>query len=289
MRIVTYNVHYGVGQDGKYDAVRLAEAVRGADVIALQEVSRGNPANGGRDMVAELRALLPEYFCAFGSNFEANVGSRLVDGRAVDATFQLGNMVLSIAPISLSRNLLLPRRRSFDHMNFQRGALEALIDTPFGPIRFYATHLHHRDPQERLEQIEFLRERMQRYALEGGGISGLAEVNLPEPDYPEAYLLLGDFNMLDGSAEYAAIGGAPDHEFGMAVVGTRAIDAGRLLMAAGEDDTTYVSLTDPADSTHHKRLDYIFAAPVLSPRLRRAWVDRSAIGSDHFPLWLELG
>ena len=52
MRLVTCNIQYGVGLDGKFDIDRIADAVRGADVIALQEVSRNNPANGGADMVA---------------------------------------------------------------------------------------------------------------------------------------------------------------------------------------------------------------------------------------------
>ena len=58
--------------------------MRGADVIALQEVTRNNPKNGGRDMVAELREALPDYFAVFGPNFEADFGSAMKDGRAVD-------------------------------------------------------------------------------------------------------------------------------------------------------------------------------------------------------------
>ena len=52
MKLASYNIQYGIGLDGRYDAGRIADAVRGADVIALQEVSRNIPQNGGRDMVA---------------------------------------------------------------------------------------------------------------------------------------------------------------------------------------------------------------------------------------------
>ncbi|TGR63713.1 EEP domain-containing protein, partial [Mesorhizobium sp. M2D.F.Ca.ET.223.01.1.1] len=72
MKIVTYNIQYGIGLDGRYDVGRIADAVRGADVIALQEVTRNNPRNGGRDMVAEICGALPDYFAAYGSNFEVN-------------------------------------------------------------------------------------------------------------------------------------------------------------------------------------------------------------------------
>ena len=59
MKLVTYNIQYGIGLDGQYDLGRIADAVRGADVIALQEVTRNNPQNGGRDMVAEIGDACP--------------------------------------------------------------------------------------------------------------------------------------------------------------------------------------------------------------------------------------
>ena len=51
------------------------DAVREADIIALQEVTRNNPQNGGRDMVAELRELLPEHFSIFGAPYAVDMGS----------------------------------------------------------------------------------------------------------------------------------------------------------------------------------------------------------------------
>ena len=78
MKVVSYNIQYGTGLDGRYDIGRIAEAVRDADVIALQEVCRNNPRNGGRDMVAELTAALPDRFFVYGPNFEADIGSQVV-------------------------------------------------------------------------------------------------------------------------------------------------------------------------------------------------------------------
>lgn len=288
MKVVSYNIQYGVGLDGRYDAGRIADAVRGGDVIALQEVSRNNPQNGGRDMVAELTALLPDYFFVYGSNFEANVGSHVKDGRAVMSMFQLGNMVLSKAPIQLSRNLTLPRSRSLAALNFQRGALEALIETPLGFIRFYSTHLDHRNPQERARQIRFLRERLFNHALEGGGLTGLSEVGLPEPPAPEAFMLMGDFNMLAGSPEYVELAGLPDHEFGMPLSADLAIDAAVWLKASGDDLVTWVDPKRPHDAGRHKRIDYVFASASMAASLKRLWVDSAAAGSDHLPVWLEL-
>ncbi|RVB79466.1 MULTISPECIES: endonuclease/exonuclease/phosphatase family protein [unclassified Mesorhizobium] len=288
MKLVTYNIHYGVGLDGRYDVGRIADAVRGADVIALQEVSRNNPNNGGRDMVAELAKALPEYFAVYGSNFEANVGSRLENSRAITTTFQLGNMVLSKTPVHLSRNLLLPRSRSFELMNFQRGALEALIETPLGFIRFYSTHLDHRSPLERLSQIRFLRQRLLNYAIEGGALSGVAEVGLPDLPCPEAFVVMGDFNMLSGSPEYVELAGRPDHEFGMPVTADLAVDVALRLATASPDLVTWVDPKRPDDASRHKRIDYVFTSASLAKSPKALWVDRQAVGSDHLPVWVEM-
>ncbi|TGT78684.1 EEP domain-containing protein [bacterium M00.F.Ca.ET.159.01.1.1] len=286
MKIVTYNIQYGIGLDGRYDVGRIADAVRGADVIALQEVTRNNPRNGGRDMVAEICGALPDYFAAYGSNFEVNVGSRLENGRAISTSFQLGNMVLSTTPIQLSRNLLLPRSRSLEAMNFQRGALEALIETPLGFIRFYSTHLDHRSPVERQNQIRFLRQRLLNYALEGGGLSGIPEIGLPDLPYPEAFIVMGDFNMLPGSPEYVELAGRPDHEFGMPLTADLAVDVAERLGVA--DLITWVDPERPEDR-RYKCIDYIFTSASLARSLQRLWSDREAVGSDHLPLWAELG
>jgi len=240
-------------------------------------------------MVAELREALPGYFAVFGPNFEADLGSHLKDGRAVDVHFQFGNMVLSKAPIRMSRNLLLPRRRSYDRLDLQRGALEALIETERGPVRFYSVHLDHRDPGERGEQIRFLRDRLLNYAVEGGALSGLTELGFPEPPYPESYIVMGDFNMLQGSDEYHELAGRPNHEFGTPLSAKCAVDAAALLAGDGEAATTWVHPDDPRDRTLHKRIDYVFVSPDLAPALKASRVDADAVGSDHQPLWVEFG
>ena len=40
MQFASYNIQFGFGKDGKNDLARIAGEVRGADVIALQEVER---------------------------------------------------------------------------------------------------------------------------------------------------------------------------------------------------------------------------------------------------------
>ncbi|TIN57465.1 MAG: EEP domain-containing protein, partial [Mesorhizobium sp.] len=40
MKLVSYNIQYGYGSDGRYDLARATRLVDGADIIALQEVER---------------------------------------------------------------------------------------------------------------------------------------------------------------------------------------------------------------------------------------------------------
>lgn len=288
MKCVSYNIQYGVGIDGKFDIERIVAAVRGADVIALQEVTRNSPMNDLRDLVAELRARLPEYFAVYGPNFEAEVGSHVANGKAVDVRMQFGNMILSRTPILLSRNILLPRTRSYDRLNLQRGALEAVIDTPAGPVRFYSVHLDHRSPDERLRQVSFLMERVLHYPLEGGAISGISEFGYPEPPVPDAFVLMGDFNMHAGSAEYATVAGTPDDEFGQTLLARFGVDAALLPVAEEGPRPTCVSMDDPTDASRHERIDYCFVQAGLTGRVRSFSVDWDAVGSDHKPIWLEL-
>lgn len=288
MRIVTYNIQYGIGLDGRFELERIAGAVEGADVIALQEVTRNNPRNGGVDMVAGLKRLLPGYFCAFGAPFAANVGGRVEAGRAVEVDFEFGNMVLSKRPIIASRNLLLPRRRSYGTLNLQRGALEAVIEAPFGPLRLYSVHLDHTSPDERIEQIRFLLARALGYAIEGGALSGVEELGFPEPPHPEDFVLAGDFNMRPGSPEYLAMAGTPDTEHGIVPRTTNPLDA---VVRSGDTAASAPTWRDPkapGDASRHMRIDYIFTSAGLAPRIAGVRVDGEAPGSDHVPVWLEL-
>lgn len=289
MKCVTYNVQYGIGLDGKFDLARIADSVRGADVIALQEVTRNNPKNGGQDMVAALCDLLPDYFCVFGAPYEVDMGSAIEHGRAVSRYFQFGNMILSRTPIAASRNLLLPRSRTYSKLNLQRGALEALLGTPFGPVRFYSVHLDHTSPDERMAQIRYLLAKVLAYPLDGGAVTGVPEMGFPEPPHPDEFVLMGDFNMSPGSPEYLEMTGLPDFEFGLIARASRPVDAARTGSSPDGERITWIDPKHPEDAARRRCLDYCFVHASLAPRVRKSWIDSSAKGSDHLPVWLEIG
>ena len=59
LRVVSYNIKHGLGNDGRVDLERIAEVIRGldADVVTLQEVDRGTARTDGVDQTARLAEL----------------------------------------------------------------------------------------------------------------------------------------------------------------------------------------------------------------------------------------
>ncbi len=269
---VTYNIHFGIGIDGQYDLDRIVDAVRDADVILLQEVTRGFIQNSGVDMAAEICARLPDRFAATAFPVDIDMGSGLRDGAVVEHRFQFGNMVLSRWPLGTVRRHLLPRAMRHERLNFQRGALEALVVTPDGPVRFISTHLDHVDAAERLTQIAALRAIVFGYAEEGGAATGLGEFGFPELPVADHVIVGGDLNMHPGSSEHLAMRGG-----------------GEQRLADISPDGDAMSFHDPSEPEPLQRLDYLFADPALAGRVERNWIDEAAEGSDHRPVWVGVG
>ncbi|MBB4570340.1 endonuclease/exonuclease/phosphatase family protein [Rhizobium leucaenae] len=281
MKLVSYNIQYGFGLDGRYDLERIVANLAGADIIALQEVTRGFARNGGIDMVAAIEASLPGYYSIYGVGMDLlplGAGPR-------DLRFQFGNMVLSRWPIVATRTLLLPRSRTLSKLNLQRAAVEAVIHAPGGAIRVYSLQLDHVSPDERIRQIHYLRDHAINFARDGGSLTGAMEIDLPDPPLPEDFVLMGDFNMVPESPEYCALAGLKDAFYGRTPRFDTPTDA---LDAAGWLKPEAYSWMDPNDRSKRMHLDYCFISCGLSDRLRSAHVDIDAEASDHFPVWIEI-
>jgi endonuclease/exonuclease/phosphatase family metal-dependent hydrolase len=268
---VSYNIQFGFGIDGQYDLQRIVAAVRDADIILLQEVTRGFIRNKGADMVADIRALLPDRFAVTGMPTDVDFGSAARDGAVRDSRFQFGNMVLSRWPVLSSRLHLLPRSMRKERLNLQRGAFEALIQTPAGAMRFLSVHLDHVDAAERLRQIEALRRIIIDGGADGGAATGLGEFGFPELPVTEHAVAAGDFNMRPGSPEYSAMAGE-----------------GANALADVSPPGDVMSFYNPKEPEALQRLDYAFATPALAKRVTKSWIDEDATGSDHRPLWFEI-
>ncbi|MDI7863101.1 endonuclease/exonuclease/phosphatase family protein [Rhizobiaceae bacterium n13] len=285
MKLVSYNIQFGIGLDGNFDLERIAASLAGADVVALQEVTRGFDRNGYADVAGDMAALFPDFYWVFGAPCDTFVDASITGGRRVERRFQFGNMILSRWPILATRTLLLPRSRTYDKLNLQRGASEAVIDAPGGALRVYSVHLDHVSPDERLHQIRHLKERVLAFTREGGGVTGAAEFGLADPPLPDEFLIMGDFNMQPESPEYIEMTGRADAYYGRAARFEHPIDA--LDRCGGRDGESY-SWMDPRDHARRMHLDYCFISAGLAPRLKDVRIDNDALGSDHFPLWVEI-
>lgn len=283
MKFASFNVQYGFGLDGKFDPNRVIDAVRGADIIAMQEVTRNLPRNSQADLPDIFSELLPDYFHVFGAGTMADAGSRISGGRTHMRFVEFGNMILSRHPILAVRNILLPRGRTYDKLNIQRSALECLIATPTGVMRVYSVHLDHRSPAERIAQIAFLKERLANYAGEGGAVTGGSEFGFPELPHTDDYVVMGDFNMIPEQPEYLAMVGPKDLYYGRTASAAFPLDALDHLGKRAEGDYTW---QEPAHPEIQQYLDYCFVSGPLAGRLKDGWVDVDCTASDHKPVWL---
>ncbi len=194
-------------------------------------------------------------------------------------------MILSRWPILSTRLISLPRTRTISPMNLQRGATEALVATPGGPLRVYSVHLDHVLPAERIAQIRFLKERLLGYPLEGGGITGAADFGLAEPPHPEDFVVMGDFNMEPETPEYCAMAGSRDAYYGRSLRLENPVDVLAHLNRLTPESYSWVHPDNPQKRMH---LDYGFISTGLVPQLKDAWTDYDAKGSDHLPVGFEL-
>ncbi len=288
MKFVTYNIHYAVGRDGRADITRIAEAVRGADVIALQEVERNYGRGEPPDQPAALEALLPEYYWVYGPAFDVDASEAATSGRVLNRRRQHGVMLLSKTPIASCRPLALPKRVFADKFNMQMGALECVIGGPLGPLRVYVVHLGYLDGGERQLQIEPLLAMVRAAPDEGGAWTGLGvhsdrdwSAGAPAPPMPENAVRLGDFNMEPDSPEYALVTGEARAESEPAFV-----DA---WSAAGNGEAPgFTHIYAPGQpEMRDQRIDHCFLCPALAAKVRACRVDTAAEGSDHQPLWTE--
>ena len=291
MKLVTYNIQYAKGRDGRFDLGRIARAVDGADVIALREVERHWPRSGMADQPAALGALLPGHYWVYGPAFDMDASETAGDGTVVNRRRQFGNMLMARWPVLWSRLHVLPKLATVDVFNMDMPALEGVVDAPGGAIRAWSIHLSSLSTRERMRQVEYLLDRHDRAAAAGAAWCGRADirdddwsVGAPPPPMPREAIWMGDFNAEPDGPEYAAIVGPADPVSGRVPYGDRFVDA---WTAAGNREDG--SVTYPASGGFGaRRLDYCFVGAGLASGVRSARVDMDADGSDHQPVWVEI-
>ncbi len=301
MEIVTYNIQFGLGKDGRFDLERIASEVTGADIIVLQEVERYWQRSGNVDQPLQLGSIMDTYFWAYGPYFDVDASTSLKDGSVKNIRRQFGNMILSKTPILTTRLFPLPKSAIRHRHNMTAGVFEGVVELQNkSALRIYDAHLGARSPHDRVAQINTIRKIIRRAPIEGGAwtgpdanvMSNVHEHSLwledsTPPPMPEPFVLLGDFNLESTDPEYDHLVGPMDGKLGRISSKEEYVDTWVATGHAEDEGCTYVEQTSSGD-TRDMRIDFAFIDESLKDRVLNARIDNDAQGSDHQPYWITL-
>ena len=282
MRILSWNIQWGRGIDGRVDLPRIAAVARefDADVLCLQEVAVNHPDLPGgapMDQVEWLSGLFLGYEAVYG------VGSDLPDQRG--GRRQFGNLILSRLPVLQVFRHLLPWPADPAVPSMPRVAVEAVVaapDFPGGALRVITTHLEYYSAMQRAAQIEALRN-----ICDAGCAHAVAPRSNQETDPPFAVLprgegcvLCGDFNSPAGSPEHAPLQ-RPGETPALRNAWEIAHPAAPPAPTFGVYDRRYIA--EPAC------YDFFFVSANIADRVCDLVVDGGTRASDHQPVLLQIG
>ncbi|MGA0597375.1 endonuclease/exonuclease/phosphatase family protein [Enterovirga sp. CN4-39] len=277
MRLLTWNIQWGLGMDGRVDLARIVSHARelaDPDVICLQEVADNMPdlaGSDGADGFAAIARLLPGYQAVTGTGVEIfdEAGGRR----------RFGNMVLSRLPLRQVLRHQLPWP-GVAGLNMPRMLVETSIVAPFGPVRVLTTHLEYFSAELRALGVDAIRAaHAQASSREMTPRDAGSGPYLVQPGSRSA-ILTGDFNM-------------------------RPADPTRLRLLEPFDDGTLPfvdawtvrngEVPHPhsfciADGRYGEPhcADYILVTADLAPRVTDIRYDTETRLSDHQPVVLEL-
>jgi endonuclease/exonuclease/phosphatase family metal-dependent hydrolase len=138
LRVMTYNIHVGVGMDKKLDLQRIADVINAArpDLVGLQEVDRGVKRTESKDEIVELAALTHMEY-AFAPNLDYQGG-------------KYGVAILSRLPIKNTEHRMFENK----HEAERRGMLRVEVEVEGKTLHFVTTHLDYQYDDGRLFETE---------------------------------------------------------------------------------------------------------------------------------------
>lgn len=134
LKVMSYNIHVGIGMDKKLDLKRIADVIKlsGCDLVGLQEVDRGVERTGRVDEIKELARLTGMDY-AFAHNLDYQGG-------------QYGVAVLSRYPILAIDH----RRYANTRERERRGFIRVEVEVKGRRLNFVTTHLDYQYADGRL-------------------------------------------------------------------------------------------------------------------------------------------
>jgi endonuclease/exonuclease/phosphatase family metal-dependent hydrolase len=280
MRLVSWNIQWGRGIDGRVDLDRTIEVLTAADadVICLQEVAvnhPGLPGGADEDQPQRLSGRFPHWEAIYG------VGSDLTDGEG--GRRQFGNLILSRLPVLQVFRHLLPWPPDPAVPSMQRVAVEAVIDVPGGALRVVTTHLEYYSTLQRAAQIEALRDIQADGHRHGRAPRSGAEADSPFAVLPrgERAVFCGDFNFPVGAQEHARM------QADIAVDVPRLVDAWTIAHP-GRPHAPTAGVHLASFTAGPECYDFVFVSENLRDRVVDIAVDTQAAASDHQPVLLDL-
>jgi len=277
MQILSWNIQWCRGLDGRVDPERIAAEIRrlaDPDVICLQEVAANFPGlkgSRGEDQPHALAHALPGYEVCLVSGVDVPAPN----GRRS----RFGNLILSRLPVQRLLRHSLPWPPAADVPSMPRVAVEAVVEAPSGPVRVVCTHLEYYSHEHRAAQVGRLR------ALHAEACGAQRANDEPGPfrslPRPSEAIVCGDFNLPPEDPLHAVMT-AP---FPGAVPAF--VDAWQALNPdAPHPHTFHVHEQHEGEAPYC--CDYVFVSEDLAPRLRSLRVDGATQASDHQPVIVEL-
>ena len=283
MKLLSWNIQWCRGVDGRVDPARIAREVRAmadADVICLQEVARHFDTlagSQGEDQFEALAAAFPGYAA--------------IEGIAVDVCGepgrrrQFGNLLLSRLPLHQAWRHLLPWPADPSHADMQRVAIEVVVEAPdIGDLRVTTTHLAYYSAAQRLAQVNGLRE---LHIAAQGHRQPPERADVSRGPFhwrarPAAGIVTGDFNCEPGSPGHARMLAPFDDD-------TPAFRDAWAATRGEQPHAPTVGLFDSVQWPRQFACDFVFVSADLAPRIKAFEIDTASSASDHQAQVLTLG
>jgi endonuclease/exonuclease/phosphatase family metal-dependent hydrolase len=280
MRVVSWNIHWGCGRDGRIRIHAVIDVLRklNPDVICLQEVAANHPELEGSATASQFKQLGG----AFG-------GYHLIE-QAPSEIYrnnlprQFGNILLSKFRITQAQRHILPWPVDPEHpAGMPRGMIETVLEAPGGKLRLLTTHLEYYSPMQRRAQVRRIRELHEEACAR-------AAVYQPEPDLeppfqlgfrPGTAIYCGDFNFGPDSEDYRALL-APAPAGALDLLDAWRVRHGDMARAptAGLHGFKWPEKPDC--------YDYFFVTEDLAGRVADMSVQSETSASDHQPIVLDV-